>query len=484
MLLDLLYESEEKNQPVFTNPVIKIDENKRAPLCTTGGITLIRNLAMKLNIADKINEGIKILKKHKPYHESDHIFNFLYNFLTGGDAIRDIEKRQGDVAFLKMIGADSIPDPTTAGDFLFRFNEENINNFQSIIDRVQDDAFSLLHERKRKVATIDADSSIHQVYGEKKEGADFAYDKTYSYNAYYMTLMETGDILYQDLREGNTYSSEGTVRILPGVIDRVKKNFSRILFRGDSAFYSKEIVNICDDKKVDFSIVADQTKPLMNKVMNIPKEEWYPFIPQRNRCKKNVKEREKRRNNKMIILRKYKKVSKRKGPQEISSFYYKPTGWSKEYRFVVKRTEIIDKQNQLYLDEDLCKYTYHIIVTNSERKERNVIKIAQGRGNQENYIKDFKDGLGLSHIPTGFFNANKIYFKIAALAWNLKTWLLNLIQSGSGAIIRFKRFLVDWIFKACTVADNGKNRIVIRMDKGEYFSRYNKAFGIISNLNI
>ena len=31
--------------------------------------------------------------------------------------LEDIERRRNDEAFLNAIGADSIPDPTTAGDF-------------------------------------------------------------------------------------------------------------------------------------------------------------------------------------------------------------------------------------------------------------------------------------------------------------------------------------------------------------------------------
>ena len=35
----------------------------------------------------------------------------------------------------------------------------------------------MLPRERRKVATLDWDSSIHEVYGQKKEGADFAYDE-------------------------------------------------------------------------------------------------------------------------------------------------------------------------------------------------------------------------------------------------------------------------------------------------------------------
>ncbi len=40
-----------------------------------------------------------------------------------------------------------------------------------------------------------------------------------------------------------------------------------------------------------------------------------------------------------------------KGRAGVASFDYKPIGWEKAYRFVVKRTEIVDKNNQLYLED-------------------------------------------------------------------------------------------------------------------------------------
>ena len=114
---------------------------------------------------------------------------------------------------------------------------------------------------------------------------------------------------------------------------------------------------------------------------------------------------------------------------------FKPKSWNKARRYVIKRTPIVDKDDQqLYLDDGLRRYVYWIVVNNSKRSNEQVLRIAQGRGNQENLIKDFKYGLGLAHIPTGSLAANQAYFMIAALAWNLKTWLLNLLHLGDSAV--------------------------------------------------
>lgn len=486
MIQKELYQKKGKNQAHFTNPPIVLKESIRAPLLSDTGVVIARNLIKKLGIAETIDQNLSLLQRHRPYSESDHVLNIVYNFLTGGEKLLDIERLQEEKSFLKVLGAESIPDPTTAGDFLVRFSDADIDVFQGFLDQVQDEAFFLLEEKKKKRATIDSDSSIYEVYGKKKEGADYSYNKKWSYNGLHLALAETGDIVYQELREGNRYSSDGVKEVLPGTIERLKEHFEEVRYRGDSAFYDKKIVNICDERGVEFFIVADQTERILTEVLDIEENAWKPFNngkKQGSKGKKKVKKRKKRKNHKKAVGLKYNPNMKFKGKKaEVASFDYKPIGWEKAYRFVVKRTVIVDKNNQLYLEDGLCKYVYYIVATNSKKSDSAVMRIAQGRANQENLIKDFKDGLGLSHVPTGFFNANKVYFKIAALAWNIKTWMLNLLKIGDGSVLRFKRFLYKWIYQAGIVSTTGRNTVVIRMAEGGYFHRFQRALARVDIL--
>ena len=486
MIQELLCHEDDNTERCFSNPPVIVKENRRSPLLSYAGILPVRNLIEKLDIALVLDSNISVLKRHKPYFESDHILSFVYNFLTGGEVINDIERLQEAQGLLRILGTKSVPDPTTAGDFLVRFHEKEIGAFQDSLDQIQDTAFTLLDRKRKEVATIEHDSSIHEVYGQKKEGADYAYENTYSYNVQYVTLAETGDVLHQELREGSRYSSYGFSQIIPGILDRVGKHFKHLRYRADSASYDKDIVGPCDERGVEFYISADHTKPLMQKVIGIEVGEWKLFRSMNLRTTKRkppAKKRKKRKNHKKRVQDRRKPNRQRRGETRIASVFYQPVGWDKPYRFVVKRTEVLDKYGQLYLEEGLCKYLYHIIVTNNfDASDTRAMHIAQGRANQENLIKDFKYGLGLSHVPTGFFLANQIYFKIAALAWNIKTWMLNLLAVGDGAVLRFKRFLYLWISHACIVSKTARNTIVIRMDPGEYFSRYGKALDAIARL--
>ena len=146
MIQELLYLEDENTERCFSNPPVILKENKRSPLLGYAGAVPVRNLIERLDIASVLDSNISVLKRHKPYFESDHVLNFVYNFLTGGEVINDIERLQEAEGIL---GTERIPDPTTAGDFLVRFTESDIKTFQDSLDQIQDTAFSLL-DRKRK----------------------------------------------------------------------------------------------------------------------------------------------------------------------------------------------------------------------------------------------------------------------------------------------------------------------------------------------
>ncbi|HJL19322.1 MAG TPA: hypothetical protein RMH99_26895, partial [Sandaracinaceae bacterium LLY-WYZ-13_1] len=48
------------------------------------------------------------------------VMNIALNILCGGRVLDDIEIRRNDLVFIDALGARSIPDPTTAGDYCQR----------------------------------------------------------------------------------------------------------------------------------------------------------------------------------------------------------------------------------------------------------------------------------------------------------------------------------------------------------------------------
>src|SRR6476646_9683865 len=181
--------------PVFTAANIHYEVAAKTRAIAPGGIGAIQLLVRKLGLAEAIDERLHLLKYHLPYHESDHVLNLAYNALCNGTCLDDIELRRNDVVFLDALGADRIPDPTTAGDFCRRFTTADVDTLQDIFDRARVRVWKQQPSDFFHEANIDADGSLVATGAGCKQGIDIAYDGTWSYHPLIITLANTGEVL-------------------------------------------------------------------------------------------------------------------------------------------------------------------------------------------------------------------------------------------------------------------------------------------------
>ena len=144
----------------------------------------------------------------------------------------------------------------------------------------------------------------------------------------------------------------GTKEVLPGTIERVSKHFRQVRMRADSGYYSQALVKICEQREVEFFIVAKQHRNLMNAVREIQDSNWKSFAGSDLQADARGRRRRRRRraNLKRKIAIRRKPNSRFKGAPEIAGMMFKPKSWNKARRYVIKRTPIVDKDDQqLYL---------------------------------------------------------------------------------------------------------------------------------------
>ena len=84
---------------------IHFEMSERSQAVNYGGIGAMHLMGQKLGLAEEINARVQLLKRHLPYHESDHVLNLAYNALLEGLRLEDIELRRNDEAFLDGLGA-------------------------------------------------------------------------------------------------------------------------------------------------------------------------------------------------------------------------------------------------------------------------------------------------------------------------------------------------------------------------------------------
>jgi len=253
----------------------------RSTVTPYGGLALASAFLRRFRVAQAIDERVQVLKLHLPYHESDHVIAQALNLYAGGTCIEDQAALQHDEGVLRMLGACRIPDPTTAGDFLRRFEERrnrgSLAGLRSAIDTVQDQVWGKLagkKRRKRDWAVVDLDGHTKTLYGVQKDGADFDRKGRWSYNVLLASLAGTGECLAVRNRPGNVRSSEGAAELLGETLSRVKGRFAKVLVRADSDFDRVDVREACEAEGAFFAFVAREATNRLSWAEAIPESAW------------------------------------------------------------------------------------------------------------------------------------------------------------------------------------------------------------------
>jgi Transposase DDE domain group 1 len=208
--------------PVLSPPGMRYELAEKARGIAYGGVGLMLKLAQNVGLVEAIDSHLQLLKFHCPYHESDHVLNLAFNALCDATCLQDIELRRNDEVFLDALGTQSIPDPTTAGDFCRRFKSvTQIEQLQAAIWEARGNVWSRQAPEFFAEAVIDMDSTIVGTTGECKQGMDISYKGEWGYHPLLLTLANTGEVLSLVNRSGNRPSEEGAADQADGRLSAV-----------------------------------------------------------------------------------------------------------------------------------------------------------------------------------------------------------------------------------------------------------------------
>ena len=249
--------------PVLSATNIHYEIADRTQAISAGGIGMIHQLVHQLGLDQAINRQLNLLKIYLPYSESDHVLNMAYNLLAGGTCLEHLELRRNDEVYLNALGAERIPDPTTAGDFCRRFNFLNIFTLQEVFNETRLTVWRQQPDSFFDEANIDADGTMVETTGECKEGIDINYKGQWGYHPLVVSLANTSEPLYIVNRSGNRPSHEKAGVYLDRAVEFCRRaGFRKITLRGDTDFTQTEQLDRWDRDGVQFVFGIDAMKNL------------------------------------------------------------------------------------------------------------------------------------------------------------------------------------------------------------------------------
>ncbi len=449
-------------RPVLSDRLPRYEMSDRVTATKAGGVGAVHALVRRLGVPQAIDERLHLLKRHQPYHESDHVLSLAYSVLTGGTCLQDLDSVREDEALMNMLGARRLPDPTTAGDFLRRFAEKDIHALQSLINETRVEVWKRQPKTFRSRAVIDADGTVAGTTGEKKFDMDFNFHKkVWGYHPLLVSLANTREPLFLVNRPGNVVSHKGAAAVLDEAIALVSPVFESVLLRGDTDFSLTVNFDRWTEQGVKFVFGFDAHPNLVALADVVPSGKWRRFRrPPRYEAESS---REKRPHVKEQLVEEkgWKNLVLR--AEHITEFAYQPGKCRRPYRMIVLRKKIDEKRGQTVLFE---QHRYFFYVTNDpDLTAEQVVRESNERCDQENLIAQLKSGIEALRMPVHNLLSNWAYMVIASLAWTFKAWFgLTLPRSQDRReIVRmeFRRFLHTVVLIPAQVLRTGR-RLVVR----------------------
>ncbi len=372
------------------------------------------------------------------YDAADAIFLPLVAMIGGARSISGIVTVWADNVLSRTAGWVSIPDETTFGRLLRTFKQEHINAMETLNHQMRARMWrKALRNGKSLIGAVpcfvvDVDSTEKTVYGQQ-EGAKKGYNPhkrgAISYHPLLAFCAETKEILQGWFRSGDAYTSNGVVDFTKQLLAHLP-NKTRILFRGDSGFFSGNLLDLLEKYGHGY-LIKVKIRGLKN----------------------------------LLVAQQWEDVPKQSGWEQCV-FTHKCGVWSTSRVFMAVRLEKPADPNAPATLFEVKDYDYFCYVVSDCQNPWQAHKQYGQRATCETWIEEAKNQTALAHIKTDDFWANSALFQSSILAYNTIRWMALL--SGDAILRRWepatiRTFLIRMAAKLTTGGRQQKLTIPDRM---------------------
>lgn len=368
----------------------------------------------------------------------------LASLIHGDDCLDDVDEEFSGNASIEEYFRGSVPKSRTFGNFLRDFDDNHIERLQKFLVTMGYRIRGSLRNQNLEEIPCDrpyfsVDSTFHEQYGDKIEGATFNYASQYGLNSE-VVYDELGIGYGARLLPGNAKPGVMGPEILDEVLtplrgQKIENPFERVAHvSGDSAYAFEEFIKVCQSHHATFTIAARGNIPWEKEVDHIQSwEEW------------------------KYSSAEIKKLTRggRKLPERYLARWHWSPSWGPQLKFPI----IIKKEwKEDPVFEDTGHWHYHAVITNEDlfkTSYQEVYSRYQKRANMENFMKDAKMGFDAYHFPCLKFNANHAYFLFLLIAQNMLRWVAVLSQPNKPHYA--KKLRRKFIFNAGKVVSHARS---------------------------
>lgn len=345
-------------------------------LSSDGGSILLSQFLKKINLKKLLDSISFVDLRHLPvYSNTNILFQQIIKCLLGYNDQSDQKILINDpLLSLKSL----ICSQATVSRFYDRVSLNTTNEFKKIITQLAYDFVNTNIDDP----ILDADSTMVTTCGNQEASAYIHHYQENGYHPLIINEYHSKLLLSSLLRTGSAYSSNGIIEELEQIFTQLN-NTGNIRFRGDSAFYRRDLFKYLENNQVTYYIrVKNFKKNIRESVMDmvINQADWNDF--------------------------------------DYTEPYYG------EYTIQINKTKkrrIVYKAFRLEKGGmlQLVPMVYCIITNDFEKSPKEAMDFYEARGNSENFTKELKDDFNGEILSHKEFVKNEMDFLISSLAYNL-----------------------------------------------------------------
>jgi hypothetical protein len=364
-------------------------------LVADAGLLLVATLSQRLGLETLIDATVKLVSRVGGACPGRKVLTLVHAMIAGASHIDHADMlRAGSTA--SVLG-HRVMAPSTLGTFLRAFTFGHVRQFEAVIGRTLERAWALGAGPGANPLVVDVDSTICPVDGKQKQGAGFGYTKVLGYHPLLATRADSGEVLHARMRKGQANTQRGARRFIDELVARVRRAGAtgELTVRVDSGFWSNETIATLNRLDVRYTMaVRCNTTGIAAAIATIPDDAWQDIAYTVD------------------------------GQAQVAECAY-TTGSGRRRvtrRLIVRRTRLTDTyQQRLWPD-----WRHHAFVTDLTGDAVTVDRFHRHHAVVELAIRDWKEGAGLEHVPSGNFHANSAWLQCTVLAHNLIRWTIAL----------------------------------------------------------